>query len=368
VAILCCAALGCDPGQVGDTFHPDPQAVRDMEANATASIRPDTMPPTAMDEQTASRWRAVRRAILDARPGPVLGTPDDDGPTVFGGRVAATLDDDGRLHVLDGLNGRVVEFDSHGRFVSEFGRTGDGPMEFRNPRDIDARDEMLFITQDGGVKAVRWSNGEYLPMELFRMTTPLLAICLLDGSMFGNLPRRPNAPLQRYDYHTQRSESSFGRGFASGPDPVRVRFSSGPVACVGESNRLVHGMRHLPTVTGYTPQGDVVWSAHVANHVQGEWKYTADGWLETPVGAVEVLTNLAAAPSGFTVASYDRVDESGKRTSRVYLLDSRTGHGALLEETDKPDREIMVLREDLYVTYVIGLYPRLRLWYMDDPG
>jgi len=156
VAILCCAALGCDPGQVGDTFHPDPQAVRDMEANATASIRPDTMPPTAMDEQTASRWRAVRRAILDARPGPVLGTPDDDGPTVFGGRVAATLDGDVEVHGLACLSGSVVECVSTGRLGSEFGGTGDGPMEFRAPRDRDARDEMLVSPQGGGVKAVRW--------------------------------------------------------------------------------------------------------------------------------------------------------------------------------------------------------------------
>ncbi|WP_428277567.1 6-bladed beta-propeller [Candidatus Palauibacter sp.] len=367
LALLSLAVTGCSSDGTTSTVHPLQKELRNLEAGATAIIRPDTAPPAEMNEEAASRWRLTRRAILDARPGPVLGSFDEDGPAVFATHVAVTLGSGGRTHVLDAMSGRVVEFDSAGRFMSEFGRVGDGPMEFRTPRDIDAWGDSLLVTQDGRVKVFHRSASEYVPRDHLPVQIPLYSICPLDGNVFASVQRQPNAPLARYDLQTLTPARSFGRGYPSGPDLVRARLSLGPVACVEDPARVVHGYQYLPGLNAYTPQGDQAWSAFLSDYMEGKWTYTAAGWLETPIGAKETLTNLVTTSSGFVVASYFRADESARRTSRVYLVDASTGHGALIEETDAPDREIMAIAEDRYVTYVIGPYPRLRIWYMDDP-
>ena len=58
-----------------------------------------------------------------------LGVVSDSGPFAFHRISAMTVDAAGRIYV--GNSGRIGVFDSGGRFVREFGRTGQGPGEYR---------------------------------------------------------------------------------------------------------------------------------------------------------------------------------------------------------------------------------------------
>ena len=60
-----------------------------------------------------------------------LTTPGD-----FGAPQCAAVDKDGNLYVTDTLNNRVEIFDADGKFISQFGKAGDGPGYFSRPKGI----------------------------------------------------------------------------------------------------------------------------------------------------------------------------------------------------------------------------------------
>ncbi len=61
----------------------------------------------------------------------MLTTPGD-----FGGASNVALDADGNVYVTDTMNNRVEIFDADGKFISEFGKHGDGPGYFARPKGI----------------------------------------------------------------------------------------------------------------------------------------------------------------------------------------------------------------------------------------
>lgn len=54
----------------------------------------------------------------------------------FGAPQCAAVDADGNLYVSDTLNNRVEIFDADGKFISQFGKGGDGPGYFARPKGI----------------------------------------------------------------------------------------------------------------------------------------------------------------------------------------------------------------------------------------
>lgn len=74
------------------------------------------------------RWRLVE----DLR----IGAAEGRRPDVFGSVPDLTVDDAGRIWVIDGHGAILRVFDSAGRFVRSVGREGEGPGEFRSPRHI----------------------------------------------------------------------------------------------------------------------------------------------------------------------------------------------------------------------------------------
>jgi sugar lactone lactonase YvrE len=60
-----------------------------------------------------------------------LTTPGD-----FGAPQCVAVDKDGNVYVTDTLNNRVEIFDADGKFISQFGKAGDGPGYFTRPKGI----------------------------------------------------------------------------------------------------------------------------------------------------------------------------------------------------------------------------------------
>ena len=60
-----------------------------------------------------------------------LTTPGD-----FSGPQGVAVDKEGNLYVTDTVNDRVEIFDGDGKFISTFGKNGDGPADFERPKGI----------------------------------------------------------------------------------------------------------------------------------------------------------------------------------------------------------------------------------------
>lgn len=58
------------------------------------------------------------------------------GPGDFSLPTNAAVDGEGNVYVTDTLNNRVESFDADGKFITEFGSSGDGPGRFARPKGI----------------------------------------------------------------------------------------------------------------------------------------------------------------------------------------------------------------------------------------
>jgi hypothetical protein len=76
-----------------------------------------------------------------------------------------TVDDAGRIYVVDGQNDRILTFEPHGHHIATLGRYGSGPGELRRPSGLWIRDDTLIIADAGNGRLQRWTpTGEYLSM------------------------------------------------------------------------------------------------------------------------------------------------------------------------------------------------------------
>lgn len=103
----------------------------------------------------------------------------DDEENLLGLVRAAARDEEGNVYLLDTQLVTVLVYDADGRFVGELGREGDGPGEFRRPRD-------LVLLADGTVGVVQGFPGSII--RIARDGTPAGRIDLagdpVDGGFF----------------------------------------------------------------------------------------------------------------------------------------------------------------------------------------
>lgn len=66
------------------------------------------------------------------------------GPDIFGEIQNIDMAEDGRVYVLDSKNYKIYSFDGNGKFLSAFGKRGEGPGEFRTVR----MGRQIFVVQE----------------------------------------------------------------------------------------------------------------------------------------------------------------------------------------------------------------------------
>lgn len=87
----------------------------------------------------------------------------DDAENFFNRPTDLSVDDEGRIYVLDSGNYRVQVFENDGSFLRSFGRRGSGPGEFVNPRFIAVTGSRVLVTDRSLSRVTAWDHsGEYI--------------------------------------------------------------------------------------------------------------------------------------------------------------------------------------------------------------
>lgn len=106
-----------------------------------------------------------------------IGTPGtkhtSTAPGTFSLPSSVAVDKDGNVYVTDTLNDRVEIFDADGKYISEFGKNGDGPADFTRPKGIAVdgdgniwvidtyQDRMKIYNREGRLLAYVGGHGNY---------------------------------------------------------------------------------------------------------------------------------------------------------------------------------------------------------------
>jgi DNA-binding beta-propeller fold protein YncE len=94
-------------------------------------------------------------------------------PGTFSLPSSVAVDKDGNVYVTDTLNNRVEIFDADGKFISMFGKNGDGPADFTRPKGIAVdcdgniwvvdtyQDKVKIFNHEGRLLAYVGGHGDY---------------------------------------------------------------------------------------------------------------------------------------------------------------------------------------------------------------
>ncbi|CAM2070085.1 6-bladed beta-propeller [Sulfidibacter corallicola] len=129
-----------------------------------------------------------------------LGGEDDDWS--FTGGTQMAVDSAGDLYVLDPGNYRVLRFDSDWRLKKEFGRQGNGPGEFEEPKSIQITPEGHIAVFDSTLKRLTLFDGEGKVLKTKRLESSIVAVyrsVVLDGGKAAFISAKSSQGKPIYD-------------------------------------------------------------------------------------------------------------------------------------------------------------------------
>ena len=92
-----------------------------------------------------------------------------DAPGQFKYPSGIAVDDQGKVYVVDGGNGRIQIFDQTGKFVRMFGSKGSDPKQFSDPSGIVVAKGLVYVADTGNARVqVFSSDGIFLNQVTFK--------------------------------------------------------------------------------------------------------------------------------------------------------------------------------------------------------
>lgn len=335
---------GCADVQSNEIVHPTPT---NLPPEGSPVIRASGE-PLGLSADSRRQWVETRDALLvDGLATVSLGQLDDvDAPDVFGLEIDVALDDKGNIHVLDRRNHAVKIFDPQGRHVGSFGRAGPGPGEFRDPSALETMSDGNVMVADRGNRIKVFSPKDSGFVHLVTHTVELVpenACSVGDRFFVSGWRRSDDTMIHEVPLSRDGSGRSFGRGYRSDYWVVQDQLSRGPIACRGDPFRVFFAFENLPVVRAYSADdGSVAWTALLEGYLQPPLIEERQAGLAisggvaqdivvslTPVSAVHLLLQTMRLPPSVQGEMIDEDD----LTTRSYLIDARTGQGALISDT-----------------------------------
>lgn len=327
-------ALGQDAG-----VHPD--RLNLTVAGAVSDVRRrDTASALRGLTETASR---LRRAVrVDS-----IGTLDGPERTVLGLIADVAVDRARRVYVLDMAFEVVRVFSDSGVPLFEFGRSGNGPLEFRTPVAlwIHASDQTVFVVDAGhGIKQFRLDAAGR--PTLLRQT-PLKGSAR-DACTFGEGVASLVATANRADSSSDANnmvyvtmsgggERSFGSGYRSPNWLTRYVMGEGVIGC--GRNQVVAALSALPFIRAFRGDGTPIWTARLADFTPPRMveSKTARGQsalgLDPEVPPHNSVRNIVSLGQDFFVVQAVLITRQALLSRSLYsevetyLIDARSGQG-----------------------------------------
>lgn len=150
-----CSGADDDPGA----------AARAVEIDTVAGVVHVTNRGPAPATWVPDTARAVRIGVVEGAE-----------PYVFGSITGVWVDPDGRIFVADGKAPEVRVFSADGRFISSFGRDGEGPGEFRTISGIGAAPDGGLAVLDGTLGRVSRFDLDGTFRDSFRLDRPYMML------------------------------------------------------------------------------------------------------------------------------------------------------------------------------------------------
>lgn len=316
--------------------------------------------------QVADLWSLAEViSTLEREPDVTIGALDEPACKVFGNVTDVSLDQEGRLFVLDAPDRSVKAFDRSGACLFSVGRHGSGPGELERPVAVAVSDESVLNVLDAGNGRIEKYNvsgdrGDPLgavPLREFRGSD----FCFLDDRMFVAASQVERA-IHEVDGDGQ-SVSAFGSLHSSTESVMGLLASPELILCHQDSESLLVAALHMPTVHVYTLQGEQVFSTELPDFSQAElltdggavsgYRPSPEG-IDEPVAGVELEENLVLLQSGTPVGQAGMF-----RGPRAAVLDIGTEQ---IEAMPDEMPHVFAAKGALLVAADHGEVPRLGIW------
>ncbi len=331
------SAIAQDPG-----VHPDRRNLA-VAGTVVETRRRDSSRANAVLNKMADRLRRALRADS-------IGTIDGPEQTVLGLITDVAVDRQRRLFVLDMAFETVRVFSSTGAPLFEFGRSGNGPLEFRSPVAIwhdEAKGTVIVVDIAHGVKEFRLDEaGRPTLLQQTQLKGSARDACSYGAGVAALVatPNRTNAASDA-DHMIQTLPASgegktFGEGYRSATSLVRYVMAEGVMDC--GRNQIVASLSALPFIRAFSGDGKPLWVARLSDFVPPRMveSQASNGKLAVgldptvpPHNSIRKITRIGSEFYAVQVGLITRqalMDRSLYAAMETYLLDAQTGEGVYI--------------------------------------
>lgn len=286
---------------------------------------------------------------------------------------------DGTLYLLDARYNEVRIYDAKGAFVRAFGGPGQGPKAFMRPGVItrDRAGRLLVADQArGAFKLFERKGSSFVETETVSYKMVQVDLCTLEGKLYLRGAKVGN--VKRGSIHVYSAsgelERSFGTVYKTDHPHVRLRLSEGTIACSEEAQTIVSTFHDLPTMYGYTPDGELKWTSKLKAFVPYEVIGMANGGARFNLGKREsdIVMGMTAIPEGYVLIQVahrtpkDMIEKEKMYSAlHSYLMAAETGEGVYVGSSLPP---IYAVTRDRIIAGVNDPFPQVQIYRYAHPG
>ena len=263
----------------------------------------------------------------------VLGLLEGEHHEMFGHVADVATDHLESLYILDSQYKEVRVYDFGGDFLSSFGGPGEGPGEFRLPREVAASGPFVTVAEPLRLHVFeRQASGFVLKDTFNKDAMGRDGNCVMNGHLYtaGYDPESDHF-VQKLTPDGVRVASFFGLYPTANTTLKAMMARETRLACSARDGILAVVPNNIPALSAYTEDGHLIWRARLADFrlaTMEEVLDTETGRAMVRQGVEGILHTLFWDGADHFYLGYYTESEGGKDFAHhVFRVDVRTGRG-----------------------------------------